>query len=72
VGRETWATDDLGLPTRTIDLPVRSGGWLLGHFVLTPTPGAPVPHQRLLVAVTVADQVGAALAADHAVPGPRA
>jgi hypothetical protein len=64
VGRETWASDDLGLPTRSIDLPVRSGGWLLGHFVLTPTPGAPVPHQQLLVAVTIADQVGSVLAAD--------
>ncbi len=72
VGRESWASDDLGLPTRTIDLPVRSGGWLLGHFVLTPTPGAPVPHQQLLVAVTIADQVGAALAADHPVPESRA
>ncbi len=68
VGRETWATEDLGLPTSAIDLPVRSGGWLLGHFVLTPTPGAPVPHQQLLVAVTIADQVGAALAADRTSP----
>ncbi len=65
VGTETWPTDDLGLPTRNIDLPVRSGGWLLGHFLLTPTPGRPIPHDRLLVAVAVADQVGAALAADH-------
>ncbi len=64
VGLETWSTGDLGLPTRSIDLPVRSGGWLLGHFVLTPTPGRPVPPDRLLVAVAIADQVGAALAAD--------
>ncbi len=64
VGDETWATEDIGLPTRSVDLPVRSGGWLLGHFLLTPTPGRPVPHERLLVAVTIADQVGAALAAD--------
>ncbi len=71
IGQETWDTDDLGLPTSTIDLPVRSGGWLLGHFMLTPTPGAPVPRQRLLVAVTIADQVGAALAGDHrSPPGP--
>lgn len=66
VGNEIWPTDDLGLPTRNIDLPVRSGGWLLGHFLLTPTPGRPIPHDRLLVAVAVADQVGAALAADEA------
>ncbi len=64
VGNETWSTEDIGLPTRSVDLPVRSGGWLLGHFLLTPTPGKPVSHERLLVAVTIADQVGAALAAD--------
>ncbi len=51
---------------------MRSGGWLLGHFVLTPTPGTPVPHQQLLVAVAIADQVGAALAADHPDPRTRA
>ncbi len=69
VGLETWSTNDLGLPTRSIDLPVRSGGWLLGHFVLTPTPGQPVPPDRLLVAVAIADQVGAALAADDGPSG---
>ncbi len=65
VGLEAWSTNDLGLPTRSIDLPVRSGGWLLGHFLLTPTPGKPVPPDRLLVAVAIADQVGAALAAEE-------
>jgi hypothetical protein len=65
VGNELWPTDELGLPTSNIDLPVRSGGWLLGHFLLTPTPGRPIPHDRLLVAVAVADQVGVALAADE-------
>jgi hypothetical protein len=64
VGNELWSTEDLGLPTRNVDLPVRSGGWLLGHFVLTPTPGRPVPRERLLVAVALADQVGSSLAAD--------
>ena len=68
IGNETWSTGDLGLPTQRVDLPVRSGGWLLGHFILTPTPGKPVPPDRLLVAVAIADQVGAALAADDA-PG---
>jgi len=68
VGNEVWSTEDIGLPTRSVDLPVRSGGWLLGHFLLTPTPGRPVTHERLLVAVTIADQVGAALAADDSGP----
>jgi len=65
LGNEIWSTADLGLPTRNVDLPVRSGGWLLGHFLLTPTPGKPVPPDRLLVAVAIADQVGAALVADE-------
>jgi hypothetical protein len=69
VGSETWSTNDLGLPTRSVDLPVRSGGWLLGHFLLTPTPGKPVSSDRLLVAVAIADQVGAALAADDSPHG---
>jgi hypothetical protein len=64
IGGESWSTEDLGLPTRAVDLPVRSGGWLLGHFLLTPSPGVPISHERLLVAVTIADQVGSALAAD--------
>lgn len=63
LGADTWSTEDLGLPTRRVDLPVRGNGWLLGHFLLTPTPGRPVPQERLVVAVAIADQVGAALAA---------
>ena len=61
---QTWATEDLGLPTSRVDLPVRAQGWLLGHFVLTPTRGRTVDAQRLLTAVAVADLVGAVLLAD--------
>jgi K+-sensing histidine kinase KdpD len=68
IGNETWSTDALGLPTRGVDLPVRSGGWLLGHFLLTPTPGVPVSAEKLRVAVAIADQVGAALAAEEPRP----
>jgi hypothetical protein len=66
LGEETWPTQDLGLPTRKVDLPVRGNGWLLGHFLLIPTPGRPVPHHRLLVAVAIADQVGTALVTEEA------
>lgn len=66
LGEETWPTADLGLPTRKVDLTVRGNGWLLGHFLLIPTPGRPVPHHRLLVAVAIADQVGTALITDEA------
>jgi K+-sensing histidine kinase KdpD len=68
VGSETWSTEALGLPTRSVDLPVRSSGWLLGHFILTPTPGTPVSSEALRVAVAIADQVGAALAAEEQRP----
>jgi len=64
VGGESWSTEDLGLPTSRVDLPVRGNGWLLGHFVLTPTRGEPVNGQRLLAAVAIADQVGAVLVAE--------
>jgi hypothetical protein len=62
IGAVVWATEDLGLPHRGVDLPVRSGGRILGHFVLLPVPGTRVSRQSLAVAVDVADQVGAALA----------
>jgi K+-sensing histidine kinase KdpD len=64
VGTQSWDTDDLGLPTSRVYLPVRAQGWLLGHFVLTPTQGRPVAAQQLLAAVAIADLVGAVLLAD--------
>lgn len=71
VGGRTWATEDLGLPTSRVDLPVRAQGWLLGHFLLTPTQGQPVTREHLLAAVAVADLVGAVLLADDSGSGPR-
>jgi len=61
IGAMDWSTADLGLPHRGVDLPVRGGGAVLGHFVLVPVPGARVPRDHLVVAVAMADQVGAAL-----------
>ena len=69
---QSWTTEDLGLPTRRVDLPVRSGGWLLGHFLLTPTPGRPVLREQLVVAIAIADQVGSSLMADQTAPTTRA
>jgi hypothetical protein len=72
IGDVTWSTEDLGLPHRGVDLPVRGNGAVLGHFVLVPVPGVPVTPEALLVAVAIADQVGAALAAvPGRVAGPR-
>ena len=63
IGMVAWSTGDLGLPHRGVDLPVRAGGKVFGHFLLDPVPGVRVDHPSLLVAVSIADQVGAALAA---------
>jgi hypothetical protein len=60
--------EDLGLPTSRVDLPVRAQGWLLGHFVLTPTPGRSVDAQRVLTAVAIADLVGGVILADESDP----
>jgi Domain of unknown function (DUF4118) len=62
-----WPSSSVGLPTRQVELPVRGGGGVLGTFILTPTPGEPISHERCVVAVALADQLGAALAAqgDH-------
>jgi len=61
LGGSLWAVHSLGLPGPEIELPVRSRGTVAGRFVLTPTPGLPVARERLVVAVALADQVGATL-----------
>jgi hypothetical protein len=57
----------LELPTAGLELPVLGRGQLLGRFVLGPTPGVGVSLEQRVVAVAIADQVGAALAAPHTV-----
>jgi len=61
-------TDAEGFPPGTdTELLVEGGGVFQGRFLMTPSPGArPTLEQRLL-AVALADQVGAALAASHPV-----
>ena len=61
IGGAVWAVDVMGLPGPTLELLVRSRGQSQGRFVLTPTPGYPVELQRRVVAVAIADQVGAAV-----------
>jgi K+-sensing histidine kinase KdpD len=60
--------DNVGFPAGTdIELLVEGGGVFQGRFLMTPAPGArPTAEQRLL-AVALADQVGAALATSHPV-----
>ncbi len=62
LGGLRWGAHTTGLPGREVELIVRYRGDTFGRFVMAPTPGAPVSSDRLLVAVFIADQVGAALA----------
>lgn len=61
-GRLRWGISTVGLPGSEVDLLVHYGGRTLGRFVLGPTPGWPVSRERMIVAVAIAGQVGAALA----------
>jgi hypothetical protein len=56
-----WPTASAGLPTRSVELPVRGGGRNLGTFILTPTPSLPISQEQCVVAVALADQLGSVL-----------
>jgi K+-sensing histidine kinase KdpD len=68
MGGLRWEMSSMGWPSTEIDLVVHGRGKPHGRFVLTPTPGVPVSWDRRVVAVALADQAGAALAATD-VPG---
>lgn len=55
---------------REIDLPVWAGSDLVGHYRLYLSSGPPPSPDRLLVAVGIAEQAGAALAGSHSPPPP--
>ncbi|MFH8776237.1 DUF4118 domain-containing protein [Streptomyces sp. NPDC017958] len=61
VGRRSWNPDTDGWPEGEIELRAYGNGHYLGRFMLTPSPGAVPALQARLVAVTLADQTGAAL-----------
>jgi hypothetical protein len=52
---------ELELPRLGVELPVWSRGQQVGQFVLGPTPGVGVSLEQRVVAVAIADQVGAVL-----------
>jgi hypothetical protein len=57
-----WDVEHRGLPVESeIELLVESGGRLHGRFLMSAAPGTRVSLGQLLVAVTLADQVGAAM-----------
>ena len=58
-----WPASSVGLPTKHVELAVRGRGRVFGTFILTPTPATPISHEQCVVAVALADQLGAALAA---------
>ena len=61
LGAFRWGAHQMGLPGRELELRVYSQGRQLGRFLMEPTPGWPISLQRRVVAVAIADQVGAAL-----------
>lgn len=67
--QRVWRFRDGGfeLPREGVELPVYGRGQQLGRFVLEPTSGAGVSLEQRVVAVAIADQVGAALAAPSTV-----
>lgn len=67
LGQFRWGVDTMGLPTKQVELLVEARGRHLGRFILTPTPGEPIPFDKRLVAIALADQVGAALATPQSV-----
>jgi hypothetical protein len=61
VGHRGWDLEVAGWPEGDIELRAYGNGHYLGRFMLTPGPGPVPPLQARLVAVTLADQTGAAL-----------
>ncbi|MFG2550081.1 DUF4118 domain-containing protein [Streptomyces sp. NPDC048581] len=61
VGRRAWDPEAGGWPDGEIELRAYGNGHYFGRFMLDPTPGNLPPLKVRLVAVTLADQAGAAL-----------
>ncbi|MFJ2214088.1 DUF4118 domain-containing protein [Streptomyces sp. NPDC101062] len=61
VDREPWDLEGRGWPAGEIELRAAAGGHYQGRFMLRPTPGIVPTRQIRQVAVTLADDVGAAL-----------
>jgi hypothetical protein len=69
-GALDWAYATTGLPDHEISLIVQHQGMPLGRFVLLPKVGTRVTEDQLIAAVALADQAGAAIAAQGPVePG---
>lgn len=69
--RGRWDVEQAGLPGEEIELRVFGGGQYFGRFMMRPNPGSRPSLQARLVAVTLADQAGRALAARTPASGSR-
>jgi hypothetical protein len=58
-----WPVGEIGIPGPEAEILAEWRGRVLGRFVITPTPGAPVSIERLSVAVSLATLAAASL--DH-------
>ena len=61
-GELEWGTATLGFPNKGVTLEAHGNGRAVGTFTMFPTVGVMIDEDRLVVAVALADQVGAALA----------
>jgi K+-sensing histidine kinase KdpD len=61
-GEIVWSTETFGLPISGVTLEAQGNGVAAGSFTMVPSSGMAIDTQRLVVAVALADQVGAALA----------
>lgn len=63
MGEVRWGVHHLGVPSDRVALGVYGGGRMFGRYVLARTIAVPISFDRRVVAVALADQVGAAFAA---------
>ncbi len=61
VDKREWPVESRGFPPGDVELLVETGGYLRGRFLMTPAAGSRPALENRLVAVALADQVGAAL-----------
>lgn len=62
IGELSWGVHKQGFPGDEVELPVSAVGVSVGRYVLKPTPGVAVSFDKRILAVALADQVGAAFA----------
>jgi K+-sensing histidine kinase KdpD len=60
-----WPVHELGIPGPEAEILAKWRGRVVGRFVVTPSPGAPVSMEQRIVAVAIADVVAAYLVGEH-------